>query len=98
MTATTAQQARIWAGLGVGLLLFISVIGIPLSTDQGNYVSDGSTFYALSGASYAFIWLAIVSVVAEAVLAGFTIFRMYHPADPNIRTTVRVIRTHNTEG
>lgn len=78
----TAQQVRVWVGVGVGVLLALSCIGMAASlTSVSNFNGSGNTalFTTNDGAFAAWFVLAIICLVAEAILAGFTIYRMYKP-------------------
>jgi hypothetical protein len=78
----TAQQVRIWVGVGVGVLLTISCFGMLGSlTSVTNFAGTGNTalFTTNAGGFYAWFILALICLAAEAVLAGFTIYRMYNP-------------------
>jgi hypothetical protein len=78
----TAQQVRMWVGVGIGVLLAISVFGMVGSlTSVTNFNGTGNTalFTTNGGAFYAWLALAIVCLVAEGILAGFSIYRGYNP-------------------
>jgi hypothetical protein len=78
----TAQQVRVWIGVGVGILLAISVIGLAASlTSVSNFSGTGNTaLFTLNATGFeAWFALALVCLVTEGILAGFSIYRMYNP-------------------
>ena len=78
----TAQQVRVWVSVGVGVLLAICCIGMAASlTAINNFNGTGNTaLFTLNDSAFA-AWfvLALICLVAEAILAGFTVYRMYRP-------------------
>jgi len=77
-----AQQIRIWVGVGVGVLLTICCFGMVGSlTSVSNFSGTSNTALFTTNASgfYAWFALALLCLLAEGILAGFTIYRMYNP-------------------
>ena len=79
---TLAQRARIWAGVGVGLILTACVFGMAGSLievpdwDQ----TEQTGIYAPSNSDFeAWYKIALICLAAEAVLAAITIYRIYRP-------------------
>lgn len=82
---SNAQQIRIWSGVGVGVLLLISIIGMPGSLAVvTNYDGNGGSAIVDTSPSgfYGWLALALICLLAEAILAAFTIYRLYRPAAP----------------
>jgi hypothetical protein len=83
MKVSVAQQIRLWVGVFVGFLLMLSVFGMAGSlTSVNNWSGNGATglYDTNAGGFDAWFGLAITSIVAEAGLAGVTIYRIYRPS------------------
>ena len=73
---STAQQVRIWCGVGVGVLLALGVFGMA-----GSLAVVGNTIVKSNDSGFnGWFGFVVICLAAEAVLAVITIWRLYHPA------------------
>jgi len=73
----TAQKIRVWLGVGIGALLALSVWALNDVVAPDPYTTN--VVAGPENAFYGWFVLAMLCLAAEAVLAVFTIHRMYHP-------------------
>jgi hypothetical protein len=74
----TAQLVRIWCAVGVSVLLGIAVLVVNYFVRTPTFTDSGVNVYNI-GAAQAWTGFALTCLVADGVLAGFTIYRMFRP-------------------
>lgn len=76
----TAQKVRVWLIVGFSAIMGICIAGAASSVTNPMYTdpSSGMGIYDVHAAETWIGW-AVIMFVTNAVLAGFTIFRMYKP-------------------
>jgi hypothetical protein len=79
----TAQKVRIWLMVGFSAIMGVCICGAASSVTNPLYTdpSSGLGVYDVHAGELWIGW-AVIMFVTNAVLAGFTIYRMYKPLPP----------------